>query len=138
MTQKLYKSFVGCIIIQDMFHEISSVLQVSELQIDANDVVETAEEDDEDAVEKFEPVNEETDEDYVPAEELSSLSASALSVWKCRAQLKTDKCENSKAMGGESKKDSVQCPICDKSFKSKYYLKVHNRYKQVEAEAIKL
>lgn len=120
-----------------MFHEISSVLQVSELQIEAN-VVETAEEDDEDAVEKFEPVNEETDEDYVPAEELSSLSASVLSPWKCRAQLKTDKSENSKAMGGESKKDSVQCPICNKSFKSKYYLKVHNRYKQVEAEAIKL
>lgn len=113
-------------------------MQVSELPIEANDVEETAEEDDEDAVERFEPVTEETDEDYVPAEELSSLSASVPSAWARRAQLKTDKCEKSKAVEGESKKDSVQCPICDKSFKSKYYLKVHNRYKQVEAEAIKL
>lgn len=90
-------------------------------------------EDDEDAVEKFEPVHEETDEEYLPAEESSSLSASVLSAWKRRARLKTGNPENSKAVGGESKKDSVQCPICDKSFKSKYYLKVHNRYKQLEA-----
>lgn len=109
-------------------------MQVSELQIEANDVKETAEEDDEDAVERFETVTEETDEEYVPPEELSCSSASALSAWKRRAQLKTDK--SSKAV--ESKKDSVQCPICDKSFKSKYYLKVHNRCKQVEAETIKL
>lgn len=113
-------------------------MQVSELQIEANDVEKTAEEeDDEDAVEWFVPVTEETDEEYVPTEGLSSLSASVLSAWKRRAQLKTDKSEKSKAVEGESKKDSVQCPICDKTFKSKYYLKVHNRYQQVQAETIK-
>lgn len=82
-----------------------------------------AEDEEEEAVGRFEPVTEETDDEYVPAEELSSLSASA-SAWKRRAQLKTDK-----AVEGESRKDAVQCPICDKSFKSKYYLKVHNRYR---------
>lgn len=103
-----------------------------------NDTEETAARQDEDAVNRFEPGTEETDEEYVPAEELSSLSASELPAWKRRAQLKTDKPKHSKAVESESKKDCVQCPICDKSFKSKYYLKVHNRYKQVQAETIKL
>lgn len=104
-------------------------MQVNELQVEANDVEEraAAAQEEEDAVERLEPVTEETDEEYLPAGELSSLSASVLSAWKRRAQLKRDKCEKSKAVEGDSKKDSVQCPICDKSFKSKYYLKVHNR-----------
>uniref|UniRef100_H3D4I1 Zinc finger and BTB domain containing 48 n=1 Tax=Tetraodon nigroviridis TaxID=99883 RepID=H3D4I1_TETNG len=84
--------------------------EVRELQMEANNAGETAEED-EDAEERFEPVTEGTDEEYAPAEELSSSSASVPSAWERRAQLKRDKC----------------CPICDKSFKSKYYLKVHNR-----------
>lgn len=105
--------------------------------MEANNAVETAEEEDEDAEERFEPVTEGTDEEYAPAEELSSSSASVPSAWERRAQLKRDKCESSKAGEGESKKDCVQCPICDKSFKSKYYLKVHNRYKQAEAGTVR-
>ncbi|KAM6976957.1 telomere zinc finger-associated protein [Aplochiton taeniatus] len=35
--------------------------------------------------------------------------------------------ENGEQMEDNSKKGSVQCPICDKTFCSKYYLKVHNR-----------
>lgn len=106
------------------------VLQVGELQIEANDVGEPAEEedDDDDAVESFEPIAEETDGEYVPAAEASCLSASVASARKRKSQLKTDKPENKEAAEGESKKESVQCPVCDKAFKSKYYLKVHNRY----------
>eukprot|EP00066_Takifugu_rubripes_P011855 XP_011601121.1 PREDICTED: zinc finger and BTB domain-containing protein 48 [Takifugu rubripes] len=106
--------------------------EVSEVQTEAGDVGEPAEDedkddDDDDAVESFEPVTEETDEEYVPAAELSCLSASAPSARKRKAQLQTDKTENKEVVEGESKKDCVHCPICDKSFKSKYYLKVHNR-----------
>lgn len=104
-------------------------MQVGELQIEANDVGEAAaeeeEDDDDDAVESFEPIAEETDEEYVPAAEASCLSVA--SARKRKSQLKTDKPENEGA-AEESKKESVQCPICDKAFKSKYYLKVHNRY----------
>lgn len=110
-------------------------LQVRELQTGENDVMEIAgvEDDDDDdddgaAGESFDPITEETDEEYVPAAELSSLSASVPSARKRKAQMKTDKSGNNEDAEGEAKKDPVQCPICDKSFKSKYYLKVHNRY----------
>lgn len=113
-------------------------LQVSELQTEADDAGEPAAEDedkddddDDDAVGSFEPVTEETDEEYVPAAELSCLSASVPSARKRQAQLQTDKTGNKEVVEGDSKKDRVHCPICDKSFKSKYYLKVHNRYGRV-------
>lgn len=101
-------------------------MQANELQIDASDVEETAEED-EDAAERFEPLAQETDGEYLPSGELGSPSASVLSAWKRRAQLKRDKREKSKAVEGDSKREPVHCPVCHKSFKSKYYLKVHNR-----------
>lgn len=113
-------------------------MQVSELQTEADDVGQPAadedrddDDDDDAAVEGFEPVAEETDEEYVPAAELGCLSASLPSARKRKAQLQTDKTENKEVVEGESKKDCVHCPICDKSFKSKYYLKVHNRYGRV-------
>lgn len=111
-------------------------LQAGDLQIEANDVGEPAEvveeevDDDDDAADSFEPIAEETDEEYVPAAEASCLSTSVPR--KRKSQLKTDKPENKEAVEGESKKEAVQCPICNKSFKSKYYLKVHNRYRCVE------
>lgn len=113
-------------------------LQGSERQTEADDVGEPAAEDedkddddDDAAVESLEPVTEETDEEYVPAAELSCLSASVPSARKRKAPLQTDKTENKEVVEGESRKDCVLCPICDKSFKSKYYLKVHNRYRRV-------
>lgn len=104
-------------------------LQVTEAQTDVTDngvrqAVEEVEE--EDDVGDFEGIAEDTDEEYVPIEEPSSLSPSTSTARKRKAQ-KTDKNENGEAVGEDSRKDSVQCPICDKSFKSKYYLKVHNR-----------
>lgn len=110
---------------------MSYFLQVTETQTDVNDngvrqAVEEVEEDDD--VGDFEGISEDTDEEYVPVEEPSSLSPSTSAARKRKAQTKTDKNENGEAVGEDSRKDSVQCPICDKSFKSKYYLKVHNRY----------
>ncbi|KAI4823418.1 hypothetical protein KUCAC02_012002 [Chaenocephalus aceratus] len=56
-----------------------------------------------------------------------SLSPSTSTAQKRKAQSKTDKSENGEAVEEDSKKDCVLCPICNKSFRSKYYLKVHNR-----------
>ncbi len=113
-------------------------MQVTDLQIDVSDngvsqvteevEEEEEEEDDDDDVGDFEGVTEDTDEEYVPIAEPSSLAPSTSTARKRKAQSKTDKNENGEALEEDSKKDSVQCPVCDKSFKSKYYLKVHNRY----------
>nr|XP_046253421.1 telomere zinc finger-associated protein isoform X2 [Scatophagus argus] len=108
----------------------TSQTKETELQTDVNDhnvsqVTERAQEDDD--VGDFEGISEDTDEEYVPVAQPSSFSPSASTARKRKAQCKTDKNENGEAVEGDSKKDSVQCPICRKSFKSKYYLKVHNR-----------
>ncbi|XP_070695538.1 telomere zinc finger-associated protein [Pempheris klunzingeri] len=102
----------------------------TELQIGVNDngdrrVTDEAEEDDD--VGDLEAIAEDTDEEYVPFAEPSSLAPSTSTARKRKAQTKTDQNENGEAVEEDSKKESVQCPICDKSFKSKYYLKVHNR-----------
>ncbi|XP_035863930.1 telomere zinc finger-associated protein [Sander lucioperca] len=105
--------------------------EVMDLQVDINDNgVSQAmeEEEEEDDVGDFERMTEEdTDEEYIPVEEPSSLSPSTSTARRRKAQSKTDRKENGEAVEEDSKKDSVQCPSCDKSFKSKYYLKVHNR-----------
>lgn len=103
-------------------------LQITELQIDINDngvsrVIEEVEEDDDGG---FEGITEDSDEEYVPADEPTSLAPSTSTARRRKSQSKSDKNANGKAVEEDSK-DSVQCPICDKSFKSKYYLKVHNR-----------
>lgn len=102
--------------------------QVTELQIEINEkgmsqVIEEAEDDD--YVEDFEGLTEGSDDEYVP---VAKPGPSAMpSDRKRRACIKTDKTEREKAAEEDSNKDSVQCPTCGKSFKSKYYLKVHNR-----------
>ncbi|XP_022618807.1 telomere zinc finger-associated protein-like [Seriola dumerili] len=104
--------------------------EMTDLQIDINDngvsrVIEEAEEDED--VGDFEGITEGSDEEYVPIAEATSSAPSTSTARKRKAQSKTEKTENGEAVEEDSKKDSVQCPICDKSFKSKYYLKVHNR-----------
>ncbi|XP_032376358.1 telomere zinc finger-associated protein isoform X2 [Etheostoma spectabile] len=108
--------------------------QIIDLQADINEnsvsqamEKEEEEEEEEDDVGDFEGMTEETDEEYVPVEEPSSLSPSTSTARRRKAQSQTDGKENGEAVEEDSKKDSVQCPSCDKSFKSKYYLKVHNR-----------
>ncbi|XP_068453484.1 telomere zinc finger-associated protein [Clinocottus analis] len=115
----------------------TSETEITNLQIDINDngvrqvlegvEEEEEEEEEEDDVGDFEGINEDTDEEYVPIEEPISSAPSTSTARKSKAQSKMDQNENGEAVEEDSKKDSVQCPICEKSFKSKYYLKVHNR-----------
>ena len=105
---------------------------MAELRIDTNDngvgpAIEEAEEDDED-VGDLEGLTEGSDEEYVPATEPAPSAPSTSAARKRKAQARTEKTENGEAVEEDSRKDAVQCPVCDKSFKSKYYLKVHNRY----------
>ncbi|XP_028266855.1 telomere zinc finger-associated protein isoform X2 [Parambassis ranga] len=104
--------------------------EVTELQVDTNDNGVTKvtggtageeEEEDDDNVGDFEGIHDDSDEEYVPVAEPSSSTATPQ---KRKAQSKTNKTESAEE---DSKQDSVQCPVCNKSFKSKYYLKVHNR-----------
>ncbi|XP_047428521.1 telomere zinc finger-associated protein [Mugil cephalus] len=106
-------------------------VEVPELHIDINNSgasqvagEEAAEEED---VGDFEGITEDTDEEYVPTAEPASPPASTSSTQKRKAQAKTNKNMKGEAAEEDPKNDSVQCPICNKSFKSKYYLKVHNR-----------
>lgn len=106
--------------------------QINDLQIDVNDnavspVLEGGEEEEEED-DVVEGITEDTDEEYVPVEEPVSSVPSTSAARKCKVQSRTDHLASSSTLEEDSKKDSVQCPICDKSFKSKYYLKVHNRY----------
>ncbi|XP_047187289.1 telomere zinc finger-associated protein isoform X2 [Scophthalmus maximus] len=108
--------------------------ETCELQIDLGDnavrqVIEEAEEedDDDDDVADLEGVGEGSDEEYVPVAEPAPSPASASTARRRKARRKTEKTESGEAVEEEAKKDSVQCPTCGKSFKSKYYLKVHNR-----------
>ncbi|KAK5895181.1 hypothetical protein CesoFtcFv8_011797 [Champsocephalus esox] len=113
--------------------QLTGETEVSDLQIDLNDngvnqgTEEVEEEEEEDDVGDCEAITEDTDEEYVPVEEPGSLSPSTSTAQKRKAQSKTDKSENGEAVEEDSKKDCVLCPICNKSFRSKYYLKVHNR-----------
>ncbi|GLD50423.1 zinc finger and BTB domain-containing protein 48-like protein [Lates japonicus] len=111
--------------------------EVTKLQIDINDngvskvtaeaAEEEEEEEDDDEVGDFEGITEGSDEEYVPIAEPASSAPSTSTARKRKGQNKVEKIENGEAVEEDSKKDCVQCPICDKSFKSKYYLKVHNR-----------
>ncbi|KAK5864062.1 hypothetical protein PBY51_001036 [Eleginops maclovinus] len=127
-------SGVGAVVSQNT-DQLTGESEVSDLQIDLNDNgvsqgmedVEEEEEEEEDDVGDFEAITEDTDEEYIPIEEPGSLFPSTSTAQKRKAQIKTDKSENGEAVEEDSKKDCVLCPICNKSFRSKYYLKVHNR-----------
>uniref|UniRef100_A0A673BIR1 Zinc finger and BTB domain containing 48 n=1 Tax=Sphaeramia orbicularis TaxID=375764 RepID=A0A673BIR1_9TELE len=100
-------------------------LQKNDVHMD-DSAVSKAQEDEPD----FENLIENSDEDYDPVTHTGSSgpSSSATQKSKAKAHSKEDKDENSEAVVEEdSKKGPVQCPICNKTFKSKYYLKVHNR-----------
>ncbi|XP_077370211.1 zinc finger and BTB domain-containing protein 8A isoform X2 [Festucalex cinctus] len=60
-----------------------------------------------------------SDEEYVPTLKLSPTAASA-------SRVRQRESGDGKTVEGESD-NCVRCPVCHKVFKSKYYLKVHNR-----------
>ncbi|KAM4610580.1 telomere zinc finger-associated protein [Polymixia lowei] len=102
--------------------------EMAELQIDINDNgVSHVNEDEEDDDGDFEGLNEDSDEEYVPVAQPSSIAPSTSTNRRRRVQSRADKKENGEAAEDDSKNGSVQCPTCDKTFRSKYYLKVHNR-----------
>ncbi|XP_049437336.1 telomere zinc finger-associated protein isoform X6 [Epinephelus fuscoguttatus] len=109
-------------------YQPSGETEVTDSQTDTNDygvwqIKEEEEEEEYDDVGDVEGTTENTDEEYVPVHKPSSSATSTAR----KARSETDKNENDEAVEKDSKKGSVQCPVCDKTFKSKYYLKVHNR-----------
>lgn len=100
------------------------LLQVDELET-SREVEDEDDDDDDDDTGDFEGLPEDTDEEYVPAAESGSASSPVAN--KHGAESKAEGAENSEDAGDDGKRDSVQCPVCDKTFKSKYYLKVHKR-----------
>jgi len=69
-------------------------------------------------------LDEGTDEEYMPHDSPCSMPKTP----RGKRKLKSTNKENGERTSKNSKKGSVQCPTCHKTFLSKYYLKVHNRY----------
>lgn len=112
-------------------------MQVVELKIntdpgsDSQEADETAaevEEAGDDDGGEVEGIVDDTDEEYLPPAESGSATSPASTAQKRKLQSKTNS-KNNDGVEECSNKGSAQCPVCLKSFKSKYYLKVHNRYK---------
>ncbi|XP_072552755.1 telomere zinc finger-associated protein [Salminus brasiliensis] len=68
---------------------------------------------------------EDTDEEYVPHDSPDTPSSTPRG--KRQRKGKATNKENGEDPSKGTKKGSVQCPTCHKTFLSKYYLKVHNR-----------
>ncbi|XP_034029312.1 telomere zinc finger-associated protein [Thalassophryne amazonica] len=107
-------------------------LKIIELQIDLSDnsvnqVNEEEENGDAGDAWDFEGLGNDSSEEYEPVAQTSSDAPSASTAWRKNTQNKVEKQDNVENVEQNPKKGSVQCPICDKSFRSKYYLKVHNR-----------
>ncbi|MCI4387652.1 hypothetical protein PGIGA_G00076850 [Pangasianodon gigas] len=81
-----------------------------------------ADEDDEDGVGIF---TEDTDEEYMPHD--SPVASPKGPRGKRKRKGSASGKENGGGSSKDTKKGSVQCPTCHKTFLSKYYLKVHNR-----------
>ncbi|KAK7128908.1 hypothetical protein R3I94_017211 [Phoxinus phoxinus] len=79
--------------------------------------------DDYDGGESMDILNEGTDEEYTPHDSPCSTPKTP----RGKRKLKSTNKENGEGTSKNSKKGSVQCPTCHKTFLSKYYLKVHNR-----------
>lgn len=84
------------------------------------------EDDDDDRDGSIDILYEGTDEEYVPHD--SPCSTPKTPRGKRKQQEKSTNKENGEGTSKNGKKGSVQCPTCHKTFLSKYYLKVHNRY----------
>ncbi|XP_054912917.1 telomere zinc finger-associated protein isoform X2 [Poeciliopsis prolifica] len=76
---------------------------------------------------ELEGIVDDTDEEYFPPAESGSATPPASTAQKRKLQSKTNNGKNNDGVEECSYKGSAQCPVCMKSFKSKYYLKVHNR-----------
>uniref|UniRef100_A0A3B5MM75 Zinc finger and BTB domain containing 48 n=1 Tax=Xiphophorus couchianus TaxID=32473 RepID=A0A3B5MM75_9TELE len=116
------------------FHLYFSLFTASDLYpgSDSQEADETAaevEEAGDDDGGELEGIVDDTDEEYLPPAESGSATSPASTAQKRKLQSKTNNSKNNDGVEECSNKGSAQCPVCLKSFKSKYYLKVHNRYK---------
>ncbi|XP_024149362.1 telomere zinc finger-associated protein isoform X2 [Oryzias melastigma] len=100
----------------DDLHPATAETQEEVLQLD----VHRSSEDEEDA-EDFECVDIDTDEEYIPVSDPTPSTQPVAKNPKVESKASVDAVED------DSRTDSVSCDTCHKSFKSKYYLKVHNR-----------
>ncbi|XP_054647370.1 telomere zinc finger-associated protein [Dunckerocampus dactyliophorus] len=106
----------------DITEQTTDGSQANEPLIDIND---------KDAGEDFETAAPDSDEEYVPAHgsvpgETPSSSASRARRHQLTSDGMADDDDDGEVAGDESD-NSARCPVCRKVFKSKYYLKVHNR-----------
>ncbi|XP_008412762.1 zinc finger and BTB domain-containing protein 48 [Poecilia reticulata] len=76
---------------------------------------------------ELEGIVDDTDEEYLPPAESGSAAPPASAAQKQKLQSKTNNSKSNDGVEEKSIKGSAHCPVCLKSFKSKYYLKVHNR-----------
>ncbi|XP_061781083.1 telomere zinc finger-associated protein [Nerophis lumbriciformis] len=96
----------------DIAEQTTGESQASEQPSDTNDT---------DAGEDFDTTVPDSDEEYVPVHQSGPGETASLAA----SQPETNG-DDGEAAEDESS-NSVQCPVCRKVFKSKYYLKVHNR-----------
>uniref|UniRef100_A0A3B3XUE3 Zinc finger and BTB domain containing 48 n=1 Tax=Poecilia mexicana TaxID=48701 RepID=A0A3B3XUE3_9TELE len=76
---------------------------------------------------ELEGIVDDTDEEYLPPAESGSATPPSSAAQKRKLQSKTNNSKSNDGVEESSNKGSAKCPVCLKSFKSKYYLKVHNR-----------
>uniref|UniRef100_A0A8C2G967 Zinc finger protein 865 n=1 Tax=Cyprinus carpio TaxID=7962 RepID=A0A8C2G967_CYPCA len=95
-----------------------------------DDDVDNEDDDDSDRGGSMDILNEGTDEEYVPHD--SPCSTSKTPQGKCKRHKRSTNKENGKGTSKDSKKGSVQCPTCHKTFLSKYYPGFHFREKPFE------
>lgn len=110
-------------------HEDASKTEVDrsvDNQNDDDDVDDAGNDEDDDDSERGGSVDiiiEGTDEEYMPHDSPCSTSKTPRGKRKGKSTNK----KNGEGSSKDSKKKTVQCPTCHKTFLSKYYLKVHNR-----------
>lgn len=105
---------------------VNSLLQVDASVDNQNDNDVDDDDDDSDRGDSMDILIEGTDEEYVPQD--SPCLTSKTPRGKRKRHEKSTNKENGEGTSKDRKKGSVQCPTCHKTFLSKYYLKVHNRY----------
>ncbi|KAF7663520.1 hypothetical protein LDENG_00208610 [Lucifuga dentata] len=118
----------SCVVAENQnLHQPINEAEMTEIDAHDNDISHEDEEQDNDNDKDFEGLNEDSDEEYVPVPQPSSAAPTSTTAQRRKTEIKADKKGNGETVENESKKGSVLCPTCGKSFKSKYYLKVHNR-----------
>lgn len=111
-----------CLFISQVTDMVTAI--VPDVSYKANSHLQPHDDDDDDDC-LMEVMDEDTDEEYVPH---ALPPTSSTHKGRRKGPTKAVNKENGERAAKGSTKGSVQCPTCNKTFLSKYYLKVHNRY----------